>query len=194
MLSKAGKSAYEAAVSEGFTGTEQEWLASLKQPAVEAAARADSAITAMQLQYPDALQDIHDDLYAQLSDDLHDKVVKPLTISDKEVLAGSYSIGGETLDIYERSIQMIALPTTEGETKEFVIADEPLGLGLYLNIESFIASSGKGLTKEFFNFNYDIVRMYVNESLQSCIVVKCKNTVADEINGLLQVLGRYRRI
>lgn len=187
MLSKTGKSAYEAAVSEGFIGTEQEWLASLKQPAVEAAARADSAITAMQLQYPDALQDIHDDLYAQLSDDLRDQVVKPLTISTKEQLAGSYNIGGETLDIYERSIQMIALPTTEGETKEFVIADEPLGLGLYLNIESFIASSGKGLTKEFFNFNYDIVRMYVNESLQSCIVVKCKNTVADEINGLLHI-------
>lgn len=187
MLSKAGKSAYEAAVSEGFIGTEPEWLASLKQPAVEAAARADSAITAMQLQYPDALQDIHDDLYTQLSDDLHDKVVKPLTISDKEVLAGSYSIGGETLDIYERSIQMLSLPKTEGETKEFVIADEPLGFGLYLNVDSFVASTGKGLNKEFFNFNYDITRLYINDNFESCIVVKCKNTVQDDINGLLHI-------
>lgn len=38
-----GLSAYEIAVLDGFQGTEEEWLASLKQPAVDAAEEADKA-------------------------------------------------------------------------------------------------------------------------------------------------------
>lgn len=116
-----------------------------------------------------------------------DKVAKPLIISNTESKAGTYNIGGETLDIYERSIQMLSLPETEGGTKEYVIADEPLGFGLYLNVESFVASTGKGLNKEFFNFNYDITRFYINSQLQTCVVLKCKNAVNEEVNGLMHI-------
>lgn len=41
-----GLSAYEIAVKEGFVGTEEEWIESLKQPAIDAAARADAAAKA----------------------------------------------------------------------------------------------------------------------------------------------------
>ena len=97
-----------------------------------------------------------------------DKTSKPLIISQAENKAGTYNVGGESLDIWERSVQLLSLPKAQEESKEYVIADEPLGFGTYVSIESFVASTGKGLNKEFFNFNYDITRFYVNSQLQSC--------------------------
>lgn len=45
-LTISGLSAYDVAVQHGYTGTEEEWLASLKQPAEEAATTANSAADA----------------------------------------------------------------------------------------------------------------------------------------------------
>lgn len=42
-----GLDAYEAAVKNGFTGTEEEWLQSLKQPALDAAETANAAVENM---------------------------------------------------------------------------------------------------------------------------------------------------
>lgn len=116
-----------------------------------------------------------------------DKISKPLIISQAENKAGTYNVGGESIDIWERSVQLLSLPKTQDESKEYVIADEPLGFGTYVNIESFTASSGKGLNKEFFNFNYDITRFYINSQLQTCVVLKCKNALNEDINGLMHI-------
>lgn len=116
-----------------------------------------------------------------------DKTSKPLIISQAENKAGTYNVGGESLDIWERSVQLLSLPKAQEESKEYVIADEPLGFGTYVSIESFVASTGKGLNKEFFNFNYDITRFYVNSQLQTCVVLKCKNAVNEEVNGLMHI-------
>ena len=77
-------------------------------------------------------------------------------------------MNGEVIDIYERSVSLSNLPKAAGETKDYVIADEPLGFGTYVNVESFVASTGKGLKNSFFNFNYDITRFYINSQLQTC--------------------------
>lgn len=116
-----------------------------------------------------------------------DKAAKPLIISSSESKAGTYNMGGEKIDIYERSVRLEALPKSAGDTKEYVIADEPLGFGIYANIDSLVASSGKGLNKEFFNFNYEIARYYINEQLQSCVVIRCKAEVAENVSGLLHI-------
>lgn len=116
-----------------------------------------------------------------------DKTSKPLIISQAENKAGTYNVGGENIDIWERSVQLLSLPKVGGESKEYVIADEPLGFGTYVNVESFVASTGKGLNKEFFNFNYDITRFYINSQLQTCIVLRCKNAVNEEVNGLMHI-------
>lgn len=116
-----------------------------------------------------------------------DKTSKPLIISQAENKAGTYKMGGESIDIWERSMQLLSLPQNEGESKEYIIADEPLGFGLYANIESFVASTGKGLDKEFFNFNYDITRFYINSQLQTCVVLTCKKAVNEEVNGLMHI-------
>jgi hypothetical protein len=164
-LSSQGKSAYQQAVDNGFPGSEEEWLQSLKQPALDGAARADAAVANMDKRFPDEISKIQSSLYNQLSSDLNDKVVKPLVISGTEQLAGQYKMNGEVIDIYERSVSLSNLPKAAGETKDYVIADEPLGFGTYVNVESFVASTGKGLNKEFFNFNYDITRFYINSQL-----------------------------
>lgn len=116
-----------------------------------------------------------------------DKTSKPLIISQAENKAGTYNVGGENIDIWERSVQLLSLPNVGGESKEYVIADEPLGFGTYVNVESFVASTGKGLNKEFFNFNYDITRFYINSQLQTCVVLRCKNAVNEEVNGLMHI-------
>ena len=186
-LSSQGKSAYQQAVDNGFPGNEEEWLQSLKQPALDGAARADAAVANMDKRFPDEISKIQSSLYNQLSSDLNDKVVKPLVISGTEQLAGQYKMNGEVIDIYERSVSLSNLPKAAGETKDYVIADEPLGFGTYVNVESFVASTGKGLNKEFFNFNYDITRFYINSQLQTCVVLKCRNTVSEEVNGLMHI-------
>ena len=101
----------------------------------------------------------------KIDQSVNNRLSKPLTISLSENKAGTYSIGGETLDIYEKSIRLLSLPRTVGDTKEYIVSEEPLGFGTYLNIESFVASTGKGLDKEFFNFNYEITRFYINSSM-----------------------------
>ena len=123
----------------------------------------------------------------KIDQSVNNRLSKPLTISLSETKAGTYSIGGETLDIYEKSIRLLSLPRTVGDTKEYIVSEEPLGFGTYLNIESFVASTGKGLDKEFFNFNYEITRFYINSSMQSCIVIRCKTAVSENVNGLLHI-------
>ncbi len=184
-LSSQGKSAYQQAVEDGFTGSEAEWLQSLKQPAIDAATQAAAAVERIDERFPQKMDEIKSELSEKISQEVVDRVVKPIVISSKEEIIGSFKVGGESHDLYARSFQLNGLPKTSGETKEYIIADEPLGFGLYFNVESFTASTGKGLNKEFFNFNYEVVRFYINDSLQSCIVVKCKNTMSEEANGVL---------
>lgn len=124
---------------------------------------------------------------AKVDEAVKDQISKPLIISQTENKAGTYNVGGENIDIWERSVQLLSLPKIGGESKEYVIANEPLGFGTYVNVESFVASTGKGLNKEFFNFNYDITRFYINSQLQTCVVLKCKNTVNEEANGLMHI-------
>lgn len=184
-LSSQGKSAYQQAVEDGFTGSEAEWLQSLKQPAIDAATQATAAVERIDERFPQKMDEIKSELSERISQEVVDRVVKPIVISSKEEIIGSFKVGGESHDLYACSFQLTGLPKTSGETKEYIIADEPLGFGLYFNVESFTASTGKGLNKEFFNFNYEVVRFYINDSLQSCIVVKCKNTMSEEANGVL---------
>lgn len=121
----------------------------------------------------------------KIAEGVADAVAKPLVISGIEQKAGTYSFGGDSIDIYEKTVKLETLPKTANETKEYVISDEPLGYGLYFNVESFIASSGKNLKGSFFNSNYEITKCYVNDSMESVIEVTCKRAVTEDVYGLL---------
>lgn len=186
-LSSAGKSAYVTAVENGFIGTEEEWIQSLKQPAIDAAAMATAAVESMDTRYGEKIEEIKEELESTVDDAVADRVARPLLISEKETKVGAYKIGGEDIDIYERSVKLPDLPQTVDEIVDYIVADEPLGYGLFFKVESLVASTGRGLTGSFFTSHYEIADYSINESLQSIITIRCKENVPQSVNGLLHI-------
>ena len=123
----------------------------------------------------------------ELDGKLSDKPSGVLSVSSKESIIGSFKMGMDNVDIYERAVNLASLPVTAGESKDFVIADEPLGYGLYFSVESFSASSGKGLTSSFFNFNYRITGFSINGNLQSVVTIECIKSVSLTVNAILNI-------
>lgn len=186
-LSTQGLSAYQVAQQEGYVGTIADWLASLRQPAIDAAAVAISAVATINTRYLTEIEVAKQQLANSVEDAVVDKVVRPVSISAKESKAGSFTMGGDDVDIYERSITLDALPKTVGETKTYTVADEPLGYGLYLNVESFVATGGKSLTGSFFNTYYEIVEFTIDANLNSLVTVRCIKAVNVDVKGILHL-------
>ncbi|MEI3482997.1 MAG: hypothetical protein V8Q69_12725 [Bacteroides caccae] len=184
-LSSQGKSAYQQAVDNGFPGSEKKIAQIVKQPALDGAARADAAVANMDKRFPDEISKIRALLYNQLSSDLNDKVVKPLVISGTEQLAGKYKMNGEVIDIYER---YIFIQLAKGCRRNERLCDWGGGprFGTYVNVNHSLLQPEKDWIKKF-NFNYDITRFYINSQLQTCVVLKCRNTVSEEVNGLMHI-------
>lgn len=186
-LSTQGMSAYEIAVNEGYEGTIADWLAYLKQPALDAAAVAEASVQSINIIYKEELDKAKQQLVETVNDAVQDKVVRPLTISSKETKIGVYKLSGEDIDVYEKSTILEDLPKTVGESKQYIVAEEPLGYGLYFNVESFVASSGKSLAGSFFNSNYQITSFTINESLHSVVTVTCIESVSVAVRGVLRL-------
>lgn len=123
----------------------------------------------------------------ELDSKLSDKPSGVLSISSKESIIGSFKMGMDNVDIYERAVNLTSLPTVAGESKDFVIADEPLGYGLYFSVESFSASSARGLTSSFFNFNYKITGFSINSNLQSVVTIECVKAISLTVNAILNI-------
>ena len=103
-LSSQGLSAYQMAVNEGFQGSVSDWLAYLRQPAVDAAAVAEAAVASLNITYQQELEEAKNELVDAVEDAVVDKVVRPLSISSSESKIGSYKMSGEDIDIYEKYI------------------------------------------------------------------------------------------
>ena len=186
-LSSQGLSAYQMAVNEGFQGSVSDWLAYLRQPAIDAAAVAEAAVASLNITYQQELEEAKNELVDAVEDAVVDKVVRPLSISSSESKIGSYKMSGEDIDIYEKSVYLEDLPTHVGETKSYTVADEPLGYGLYFDVSSLVASTGKSLNSQFFNSSYELSKCYINESAQTVIEITCKKNVSVAVNGLLHI-------
>ncbi len=110
-----------------------------------------------------------------------------LSISSDEKIVGEYNLNGEKTYIYEKTVELKDLPSSANETKSYIIDVEPLGYGLYFNIESFVASAGKSLVSSFYNDNYKIVSYEINDDLNSIIVIKCVESVPLSLNGIAHI-------
>lgn len=187
-LSSQGKSAYQQAVDNGYSGSEAEWLQSLRQPAVDAAQQAADAIENMDRRFPEKMNEIKSDLSAQISQEIADRVVKPIVISSKEEKTGSFKVGGESHDLYERTFQLSGLPKMAGSTSDVILSGEALGYGIYLSIEGLSVSTGKKLKSEFFNEVYEVQKIYVTENLSTVAVIKCKETTDLDLTATLRLM------
>lgn len=108
-------------------------------------------------------------------------------ISANELQVGVFKLGSESHDIFERSFELNGLPKTAGMTSEFLLSDEPLGYGLYMNVENFSVSTGKKMKSEFFPNMYEIVKVYVDDTLKTRIIIKCKETTTLDFNAVLRL-------
>lgn len=154
-----GKSAFEIAQENGFIGSEREWLESLQG---ERGIKGDKG------------------------DKGDSGTSSSLVISSEEKKVGIFDLG-ESHDLYQRAFKLSGLPKATDETKEFILADEPLGYGIYLSIEGFSVSSGKIMLAEFFTNLYEIQKIYVNAGMQTIAVIKCKETTALDLEAVLWV-------
>ncbi|WP_286894947.1 MULTISPECIES: hypothetical protein [Sphingobacterium] len=112
-----------------------------------------------------------------------------VNIAESERTIGTYSYGGEYMPIYSTTFKLNALPVQQGVTKEYVLSDEPLGYGLFLNIAKTSVSSGKTLFGNYYNTKYSIENIHVNNEFQTIIEIKCLENIvsADPVYMLLNL-------
>jgi len=180
-----GKSAYEVAKAlNPALGTESEWIASLSKDSKDAAAAAVAATQVMSTQVGAALSGIDakvatatstlkTELTAKVVSEVANKVSKPLVVSGDETECGTFNLFGEIHTIYEKTFQLTDLPD-QLNTSEFILSDEPLGYNLYASIQGFCVFGDKALKSDFYNNNYEITKIYVNNNMQTVAVIHCK--------------------
>lgn len=112
-----------------------------------------------------------------------------VNIAESERTIGTYSYGGEYMPIYSTTFKLNSLPVQQGVTKEYVLSDEPLGYGLFLNIAKTSVSSGKTLFGNYYNTKYSIENIHVNNDFQTIIEIKCLENIvsADPVYMLLNL-------
>lgn len=124
----------------------------------------------------------------KVSDIVNNPPENSVLITNKEVKIGTFSLEGENHDLFEQSFKLYELPVTTGETREFIISEEPLGYGLYMSIEGFSVSSGKKMQSEFFMGAYEVQKIYVNSQMKTVVAIKCKETVGQALSAVLHLV------
>lgn len=100
-----------------------------------------------------------------------------VNIAESERTIGTYSYAGEYMPIYSTTFKLSELPVQQGEVKEYVLSNEPLGYGLFLNIAKTSVSAGKTLFGNYHNTKYSIEKIYVNPDFQTIIEIKCLENI-----------------
>ncbi|MDR0266023.1 MAG: hypothetical protein LBJ04_22610 [Sphingobacterium sp.] len=100
-----------------------------------------------------------------------------VNIAESERTIGTYSFGGEYMPVYSTTFKLNALPVQQGVAKEYILSDEPLGYGLFLNIAKTSVSAGKTLFGSYYNTKYSIENIYVNNQFQTVIDIKCLENI-----------------
>ncbi|MDR6734162.1 hypothetical protein [Sphingobacterium sp. 2149] len=100
-----------------------------------------------------------------------------VNIAESERTIGTYSLGGEYMPVYSTTFKLNALPVQQGEIKEYILSDEPLGYGLFLNIAKTSVSAGKTLFGSYYNTKYSIENIHVNNEFQTIIEIKCLENI-----------------
>nr|WP_315393946.1 hypothetical protein [uncultured Sphingobacterium sp.] len=100
-------------------------------------------------------------------------IIPDANISSKEEVIGTYSLDGNNLQLFSTTFKLNSLPKIKDEEKEYVLKDEPLGYGIFLNIQKTSVTSGRSLIAEYYNENYKISKVYVDNDLKTKVKIKC---------------------
>lgn len=104
-------------------------------------------------------------------------------IQDTERICGTYRIAGTELNLYECAFKLEDLPTSEGATKEYKIADTPLGKNTYLAVSGLTTIDGNS----FYPGMHSVEKAFVDLDYNARIVVRCERTTNISCYGVLSL-------
>ena len=105
-------------------------------------------------------------------------------VSGGETAFGTFDFLGENMIIYRRTFDLLDLPKLS-ESKEYIITTEPLGLNLFVSINSFVATTRKPNISDFVLDLYSVNRIYVDEDMQTVVVIKGNRNTDLNMHGTL---------
>ena len=114
-----------------------------------------------------------------------------VNITSQESVVGTYTLDGNYLPVYSTTFKLDNLPKVKDETKEYTLKNEPLGYGMFFNVNKLSVSSGKGIFGEYYNDNYKISKIYVDNDLKTKIIIKCTDTVVSANNLNMTISLEY---
>jgi hypothetical protein len=121
-------------------------------------------------------------LDSRIQDLINESVSKPFVVEKEESIAGTYNFQGDQLNIYQRTIKIIDLPTV-GNTSAYIISEEPLGYGLFLDVAAISLATGKNLAGKFFPNSYEISSIEVDSQLRTVLHLKCLSTPSTPVSA-----------
>lgn len=112
-------------------------------------------------------------------------------VSESEVEVGEFRIAGSAGEIaqpvYSKLTIVADLPTTAGQTSEYLLSDEPLGCNLYFSVDSFVVAGGERMCSEMFLSLYEIVKVYVDDEYRTKAVIRCRETTPEVLTARINV-------
>lgn len=110
-----------------------------------------------------------------------------MAIRGTEKECGTFNFLGDTHIIYDQSFELQDLPYTAGQTKEYIISQDPLGFNLYMNVEGLSVSSTKRLKSNFVTGKHKIAGIYVNDGMQTVIRVECTEDTEENLRAIVHL-------
>lgn len=109
-------------------------------------------------------------------------------LSYDESVRGVVSISGKDYTLYEMLVEIVNPPIIENDTVTYIIETKPLGFNTYLKVSSIVSTKKiKSTITDYYNQNYQITRLFVDEDLNTKVVVKCLSTITDDVKLTLHI-------
>ena len=124
----------------------------------------------------------------QVKELINNPVSASVAVTDNEKKVGLYNVLGKKHDLYECTFVLEGLPLTQGSTKDFILTDEPLGNKVYISIRSLVITDGN----IFYTGGYSIIKLFIDENLNTCLTIKCNETVSGTLKAT--VVLQYLKI
>lgn len=102
-------------------------------------------------------------------EDLKNSPSSGIVISDSEKRIGIFNFAEKQYDLFQQSFELIELPSSVDETKEYIISNTPLGDKTYLSVDEFVVIAD-GV---YYTNLYSVEKMYIDSEYNTRIIVKC---------------------
>lgn len=103
-----------------------------------------------------------------------------------ETKVGQIGILGSDYDLFRIGIEISGIPKVLNEEVTVTIADIPVGMNMYLKVDSLVVAQKSSVVSEYFNTSYEISKLFVDEDLKTKVTIKCIRAVAVDVVAYIQ--------